>query len=110
MADNLHRGSTLDGFFEEEGVLAELQAKAIREVIASRLAEVMRERKLSKNRLAIMLHTGRTQVGRLLDLDDGDVTIEILQRAAALVGCRVELQLVRDAAASKNAGEQNGDI
>ena len=94
MADNPHRGSTLDSFLEEEGVLAEFQAKAIKEVIAWQLAEAMRERKLSKNRLAAMMHTSRTQVNRLLDPNDGNVTIETLQRAAAVVGRRVELQLV----------------
>jgi predicted transcriptional regulator len=94
MADNPHRGSTLDSFLEEEGVLAEFQAKAIKEVIAWQLAEAMRERKLSKNRLATMMHTSRTQVNRLLDPNDGNVTIETLQRAAAVVGRRVELQLV----------------
>lgn len=97
MTDNPHRGSTLDSFLEEEGVLAGFQAKAIREVIAARLAEAMRERKLSKNRLATMLHTTRTQVSRLLGPDDGDVTIETLQRAAMLIGCRVELQLIETA-------------
>ena len=94
MADNPHRGSTLDSFLEEEGLLAEFQAKAIKEVIAWQLAEAMRERKLSKNRLAAMMHTSRTQVNRLLDPSDGNVTIETLQRAAAVVGRRVKLQLV----------------
>lgn len=94
MADNRHRGSALDSFLEEEGVLAEFQAKAIKEVIAWQLAEAMREQGLSKNRLATMMHTSRTQVSRLLDPNDGNVTIETLQRAAQLVGRRVELQLV----------------
>ena len=44
MAENKHRGPTLDSFLEEEGVLAEFQAKAIKEVIAWQLAEAMRER------------------------------------------------------------------
>jgi hypothetical protein len=52
MADKLHRGSTLDSFLEEEGVLAEFQAKAVKEVIAWQLAEAMRERKISRSRLA----------------------------------------------------------
>jgi antitoxin HicB len=94
MADNRHRGSTLDSFLEEEGVLAEFQAKAIKEVIAWQLAEAMRERKISMSRLATMMHTSRTQIARLLDPNDGNVTIETLQRAAAVVGRRVELQLV----------------
>jgi len=94
MADNMHRGPTLDSFLEEEGVLAEFQAKAIKEVIAWQLAEAMRERKLSKKRLALLMHTSRTQVDRVLDPNDGNVTIETLQRAAAVVGRRVQLALI----------------
>lgn len=94
MADNKHRGPTLDSFLESEGLLAEFQAKAIKEVIAWQLAEAMRERKLSKKRLAELMHTSRTQVDRVLDPNDGNVTIETLQRAAAVVGRRVELALI----------------
>ena len=94
MGKNRHKGSTLDSFLEEEGVLAEFQAKAIKEVIAWQLAEAMRERKLSKTRLATMMHTSRTQINRVLDPNDGNVTIETLQRAAAIVGRRVQLQLI----------------
>lgn len=57
MAENKHRGPTLDSFLEKEGVLAEFQAKAIKEVIAWQLAEAIRERKLSKKRLALLMHT-----------------------------------------------------
>jgi antitoxin HicB len=94
MADNKHRGPTLDSFLEKEGVLGEFQARAIKEVIAWQLADAMKERKLSKNRLATMMHTSRTQVDRVLDPKDGNVTIETLQRAAAVVGRRVQLELV----------------
>ena len=94
MADNAHRGSTLDNFLEAEGVLVEFQAKAIKEVIAWQLAEAMRERKISKRSLAAMMETSRTQVNRVLDPNDGNVTIETLQRAAKVVGRQVQLQLV----------------
>jgi hypothetical protein len=91
---NAHRGSTLDSFLQEEGVLGEFQAKAIKEVIAWQLAEAMREKKLSKRGLAALMRTSRTQVDRMLDPNNGNVTIETLQRAAAVVGRRVQLQLV----------------
>ena len=94
MADNKHRGPTLDSFLEDEGVLGEFQARAIKEVIAWQLADAMKERKLSKNHLATMMHTSRTQVDRVLDPSNGNVTIETLQRAAAVVGRRVQLELV----------------
>ena len=94
MADNKHRGPTLDSFLEDEGVLGEFQARAIKEVIAWQLADAMKERKLGKNHLATMMHTSRTQVDRVLDPSNGNVTIETLQRAAAVVGRRVQLELV----------------
>lgn len=94
MADNKHRGSTLDSFLEEDGVLAEFQAKAIKEVIAWQLTEAMKDRKITKTALAVLMKTSRTQINRVLDPSDGNVTIETLQRAAAIVGRRVQLELV----------------
>jgi antitoxin HicB len=94
MVDNKHRGSTLDSFLEEDGVLGEFQAWAIKEVIAWQLAEAMKARKLTKTALAALMKTSRTQINRVLDPNDGNVTIKTLQRAAALVGRRVQLELV----------------
>ncbi len=94
MADNKHRGSTLDSFLEEDGVLADFQAKAIKEVIAWQLSEAMKDRKITKTALAVLMKTSRTQINRVLDPSDGNVTIETLQRAAAIVGRRVQLELV----------------
>jgi antitoxin HicB len=91
---NPHRGSTLDSLLEAEGTLGEFQAQAIKEVIAWQLAQAMKERKLTKTRLAELMHTSRTQINRMLDPNDGNVTIETLQRAAALVGRRVQVELV----------------
>ena len=94
MAKNKHRGSTLEDFLAQEGVLEEFQARAVKEVVAWQLAEAMRERNLSKNQLAKQMHTSRTQVDRVLDPAAGNVTIETLQRAAELVGRRVKIELV----------------
>jgi len=94
MADNTHRGATLDSFLGTEGVLAEFEAKAIKEVIAWQLADAMKVQGLTKTRLAALMHTSRTQVDRVLDPNNGNVTIETLQRAAAIVGRRVQLDLV----------------
>ena len=91
---NRHRGTSLDTFLEGEGVLPEFQARAIKEVIAWQLADAMKAQKLSKNKLAQMMQTSRTQVNRVLDPNEGNVTIETLQRAAAVVGRRVQLELV----------------
>jgi hypothetical protein len=88
-----HMGSTIDDFMKEEGIFEEAQAQAIKEVIAWQLAEAMKERKISKNKMAALLKTSRTQVDRLLDPSD-DITLSSLQRAAAIVGRRVLVELV----------------
>jgi antitoxin HicB len=91
---NQHAGSTIDDFLRDEGVLEEFQARSIKEVIAWQIEKAMKEGKISKRRLAHMMQTSRTQVDRVLDPTDGNVTIQTLQRAAAVLGRRVQLELV----------------
>ena len=86
-------GSSIDSFMKEEGIFEEAQAQAVKEVVAWQLAEAMRERKISKNKMAILLKTSRTQVDRLLD-PTSDITLASLQRAAGMVGRRVLVELV----------------
>ena len=88
-----HLGSGMDAFLKEEGIFEEAQAQAIKEVVAWQLAEAMRKKKISKARMATLLKTSRTQVDRLLD-PKNDITLSSLQRAAAMVGRRVMIQLV----------------
>jgi len=86
--------TTLDSFLKEQGKLAEFEAVAIKEVLAWQIAEAMKAQKLSRKRLAERMHTSRSQVGRLLDPADGNVTLATLQRAAKMVGRRLRLELV----------------
>ena len=88
-----HMGSSIDDFLQEEGIFEEAQAQAVKEVVAWQLDEAMKKRKISKHRMATLLKTSRTQVDRLLDASD-DITLSSLQRAAAIVGRRVSIQLV----------------
>ncbi len=88
-----HIGSKLDDFLKDEGIYEETQAKAIKEVVAWQLAAAMKKRNISKARMASLLKTSRTQVDRLLD-PKNDITLSSLQRAAAIVGRRVSIELV----------------
>ncbi len=90
---NKHMGSSIDDFLKEEGIFEEAQAQAVKEVVAWQLDEAMKKRKISKNRMARLLKTSRTQVDRLLD-PKNDITLSSLQRAAAIVGRRVMIELV----------------
>jgi predicted XRE-type DNA-binding protein len=86
-------GSSIDDFLKGEGIFEEAQAEAIKEVVAWQLAEAMKQRKISKSKLATLLKTSRSQVDRLLD-PKNDITLGSLQRAAAMVGRRVSIELV----------------
>jgi antitoxin HicB len=88
-----HMGSSIDAFLKEEGIFEEAQTQAVKEVVAWQLAEAMKKKKISKNRMAALLKTSRTQVDRLLD-PKNDITLGSLQRAAAMVGRRVTIKLV----------------
>jgi phage-related protein/predicted XRE-type DNA-binding protein len=88
-------GSNLDDFLQEEGLFEETQAQAIKEVIAWQLGQAMKDKGISKARMATLLKTSRTQVNRLLD-PENDITLSTLQRAAALVGRKVRIDLVAE--------------
>ena len=88
-----HMGSSIDAFLKKEGIFEETQAQAIKEVVAWQLAEAMKQQNISKNKMATLLKTSRTQVDRLLD-PKNDITLGSLQRAAAMVGRRVNVELV----------------
>ena len=52
---NPHHGSTLDSFLKEEGVLEEFRAAAVKEVIAWQIGKAMKDKKLSKNKMAALM-------------------------------------------------------
>jgi antitoxin HicB len=86
-------GSSIDDLLREEGIFEESQALAVKEVVAWQLARAMKKKKISKTRMAALLKTSRAQVDRILN-PKNDITLSSLQRAAALVGRRVVIELV----------------
>jgi predicted XRE-type DNA-binding protein len=90
---NKHIGSSIDDFMKEEGWYEEAEEQAIKEVIAWQLSQAMEKKHISKSTMATRLKTSRTQVNRILNAKS-DVTLSSLQRAAALVGRRLKIELV----------------
>lgn len=86
--------ATLDDFLKEQGKAEEFEAVAVKEVLAWQIGEAMKANNLSRSRLAQRMKTSRSQIGRLLDPTDGNVTLTTLQRAATIVGRRLRLELV----------------
>jgi antitoxin HicB len=88
-----HLGSSIDDFLKKEHIFEEAQAQAVKEVVSWQLAKAMKKKKISKARMAVLLKTSRSQIDRILD-PKRDITLSSLQRAAALVGQRVVIELV----------------
>ena len=88
-----HLGSSIDNFLREENIFEESQAQAVKEVVAWQLTTAMKKKNISKTRMAALLRTSRAQVDRILD-PKRDITLSSLQRAAALVGHKVLIELV----------------
>lgn len=89
-----HIGSSFDDFLAEEGLLEECETSALKEVLALQIEAAMRELGLSKLQMARRMHTSRAQLDRLLDPGNTSVTLHTIQRAAAVLGKRVRLDLV----------------
>jgi DNA-binding Xre family transcriptional regulator len=88
-----HAGSNLDEFLEEEGILAEVEAVAVKRVIAFQLAELMKKNKMTKTQLARRMRTSRSALERLLDPENASVTLLTLERAARALGKRIRIEL-----------------
>lgn len=86
-------GSCVDDSLKGEGIFEDAPAQAVKEVVAWQLAEAMKKKKISKINMATLRKTSRTQVDRFLSARD-DITQSSLQRAAAMVGHRVTIELV----------------
>jgi antitoxin HicB len=54
----------------------------------------MKANNISRKGLAERMKTSRSQISRLLDPNDGNVTLSTLQRAAKMVGRSLRLELV----------------
>jgi antitoxin HicB len=89
-----HLGSSFDSFLEQEGILHQTTARALKRVIARQLDALMQEQGLTKTALAEKMQTSRSQLDRLLDPENDSVTLDTLVRAAHAVGRQVSLELV----------------
>lgn len=94
MSDNPNLGTSLEDFLVEQGALEAATTVAVKRIIAWQLGEEMSKRKLSKTAMAKLMHTSRAQLDRVLNPEDGNVTLETLQRAANAVGKTLKLELV----------------
>jgi DNA-binding Xre family transcriptional regulator len=88
-----HVGSDFDDFLKEDGIYEQVQAVAIKRVIAYQIAEEMKKKKLSKTQMASRMKTSRAALERLLDPENASITLFTLERAASALGKKLKVQL-----------------
>jgi antitoxin HicB len=89
---NPHAGSGFDDFLAEEGILADVEAVAIKRVIAFQITKLMEDEEISKSEMARRMNTSRSSLERLLDPENDSVTLQTLQHAAHALGRRLHIE------------------
>jgi len=93
-------GSNFDDFLQEERLLEDATAVAVKRFVAYQLAQKMSESNLSKSEMARRMETSRSALDRLLDPSNASVTLQTLQSAGQALGGRLKIELeFRDRAA-----------
>jgi antitoxin HicB len=87
------RSETFDEFLASEGLLAETEDAAVKEIIADQIKAAMSKQHLSKSAMAARMNTSRRQLDRLLDPRNPSVTLSTLRRAAMAVGRTLRVEL-----------------
>ena len=89
-----HSGSSFDSFLDEQGIREEVEAIAVKRVLAWQLAQTMKKQQKTKQAMARELRTSRSQLDRLLDPQNTAVTLETVTRAAHALGKRLVVRIV----------------
>jgi len=90
---NPHFGSTFEDFLQEEGIADEVNAAAIKHVLAWQIEQEMKVQGISKSEMARRMGTSRAHLDRLLDPKNDKVQLDTVQRAASAIGKKLRLEL-----------------
>jgi len=88
-----HSGSSFDSFLDEHGIREEVEAVAIKRVLAWQLSQAMQKQRKTKQAMARQLRTSRSQLDRLLDPHNVSVTLDTIARAAKALGKRLVIRV-----------------
>ncbi|HEX4119173.1 MAG TPA: helix-turn-helix transcriptional regulator [Verrucomicrobiae bacterium] len=94
MNKNKHRGSDFRDFLNEEGILGEVEARALKQAMSLQISRLLKEKSLTKTEMAARMKTSRAVVDRLLDASNSSVTLNTLGKAARALGRKVKIELV----------------
>ncbi len=90
---HIARDETFDDFLAEQGMLADCEELALKEIIADQIKAAMKENGITKTAMAARMGTNRRQLDRLLD-PASPIRLSTLRRAASAVGRSLRVELV----------------
>lgn len=90
---NPHIGSDFVAFLRAEGIYDEVEAAALKKVVAEVLSQQMKRHGVSVSKLAERLGTSRAAINRILDKRNTSITLNTLARTASALKCRVKLEI-----------------
>jgi antitoxin HicB len=93
MKKNIHRSSDFREFLRDEGILEEVEERAMKQALALQLARLLKENELTKAEMAARMKTSRAAVDRLLDASNTSVTLATLGKAARALGLTIKIEL-----------------
>src|SRR5438874_2733209 len=67
MNKRIHRGSDFRTFLKDEGILEEVEARALKQAVALQLQRLLKQKSVTKSQMAVRMKTSRAAVDRLLD-------------------------------------------
>jgi antitoxin HicB len=91
---NPHRGSDLQDFLREEGLLEEVELGAMKKALAIQFEKARAQQALTKTQMAAQMRTSRAAVDRLLDGSNPSVSLTTLSKAAKVLGRKLKIELV----------------
>jgi predicted DNA-binding protein (UPF0251 family) len=89
-----HRGGDFRDFLAEKGILAEVEARAVKQAVSLELCRLLKQESLTKAAMAARMKTSRAAVDRLLDTSNSSVTLNTLGKAANALGRKLKIELV----------------
>jgi predicted XRE-type DNA-binding protein len=94
MSKRTHRGSDFRDFLKDQGILGEVEARALKQAMSLQISRLLEEKSVTKAEMAERMKTSRAAVDRLLDASNSSVTLNTLGKAARALGRKVKIELV----------------
>lgn len=91
---NKHIGSSFDDFLDEENLLENTTAEALKRVLAWQIKNFLEINHLNKKTFAERMKTSRSQLDRLLDPENTNISLKALVSTAKAMGKHVEIRIV----------------